>query len=75
MDGNAGRRGPSTLPILAEGASVSMKGDDQKRKRIASEDSEAEASKREKKSPTEGPTLGGAFAAQSPRGDQFSSES
>ena len=72
---NAGGRGPPTLAALAEGASVSMKEDDQKRKRIASGDSEAEASKREKKSPTEGPTPGGAVAAQSPRGDQFSHES
>ena len=75
VEDNAGGRGPPTLPILAEGASVSMKEDDQKRKRTAPGDSEAEASKREKKSPTEGPTLGGAFAAQSPRGDQFSSKS
>ena len=55
---NTGGRGPPTLPILTEGASVSMKEDDQKRKRTAPGDSEAEASKREKKSPTEGPTLG-----------------
>ena len=75
MEDNAGGRGPPTLPILTEGASVSMKEDDQKRKRTAPGDSEVKASKREKKSPTEGPTLGGAFAAQSPRGDQFSRES
>ena len=75
MEDNAGGRGPPTLPILAEGASVSMKEDDQKRKRTAPGDSEAEASKWEKKSPTEGPTLGGVVAAQSPRGDQFSHES
>ena len=74
VEDNAGGRGPPMLPILAEGASVSMKEDDQKRKRTAPRDSEAEASKREKKSPTEGPTLGGAVAAQSPRGDQFSHE-
>ena len=55
--------------------SVSMKEDDRGRKRTASEDPEAEASKREKKSPTEGPASGGAFAAQSPRGDQPSNES
>ena len=72
---NAGGRRPPTLPILAEGASVSMKEDKQKRKRTAPGDSEAEASKREKKSSTEGPALGGAVAAQSPRGDQFSLES
>ena len=72
---NTGGRGPPTLPILTEGASVSMKEDDQKRKRTAPGDSEAEASKREKKSPTEGLALGGTVAAQSPRGDQFSRES
>ena len=72
---NTGGRGPPTLPFLTEGASVSMKEDDQKRKRTAPGDSEAEASKREKKSPTEGPTLGGAVAAQSPWRDQFSRES
>ena len=75
MEENVGGRGPQTLAALAEGVSVSMKEDDQKRKRIASRDLEAEASKREKKSPTEGPTPGGAVAAQSPRGDQFSHES
>ena len=72
---NTGGHGAPTLPILTEGASVSMKEDDRRRKRTVLGDSEAEASKREKKSPTKGPTLGGAFAAQSPRGDQFSSES
>ena len=75
MEDNAGGRGPPTLHFLAEGPSVSMREGDQKRKRTAPGDSEAEASKREKKSPTEGPTLGGAVAAQSPRGDQFSHES
>ena len=75
VEDNAGGRGPPTLPILAEGASVSMREGDEKRKRIAPRDSEAETSKREKKSPTEGPTLGGAVAAQSPRGDEFSLES
>ena len=75
MEDNTGGRGPPTLPILTEGASVSMKEDDQKRKRTAPGDSEAEASKREKKSPTEGPTSEGAFVAQSPRGDQSSGKS
>ena len=75
VEDNTGGCGAPTLPILTEGASVSMKEDDRRRKRTVLGDSEAEASKREKKSPTEGPTLGGAFAAQSPRGDQFSSES
>ena len=75
MEDNAGGRGPPTLPILAEGASVSMREGDQKRKRTAPGDSEAEASKREKKSPTQGPASGGALAAQSPRGDQPSNES
>ena len=75
MEDNAGGRGPPTLPILAEGASVSMKADGLKRKRTAPGNSEAEAPKREKKSSTGGPTLGGPAAAQSPRGDQFSRES
>ena len=75
VEDNAGGCGPPTLPILAKGASVSMKEDNQKRKRTAPGDLEAEASKLEKKSPTEGPTFGGAVAAQSPRGDQFSRES
>ena len=55
--------------------SASMKEDNRGRKRTASEDPEAEASKREKKSPTEGPASGGAFAAQSPQGDHPSNES
>ena len=75
MEDNAGGRGLPMLPTLTEGASVSMKEDDRRRKRTAPGDSEAEASKQEKKSPTEGPTLGGAIAAQSPQGDQFSHES
>ena len=72
---NTGRRGPPSLPVPTEGTSISTKKDNRGRKRTASEDSEAEASKREKKSPTEGPASGGAFAAQSPRGDQPSNES
>ena len=68
VEDNTGGRRPPTLPILTEGASVSMKEDDRRRKRTSPGDSEAEASKREKKSPTEGPTLGGSFAALSPWG-------
>ena len=41
-----------------QGATASTKEDDRGRKRTASEDPEAEASKREKKSPTEGPASG-----------------
>ena len=44
------------------------------RKRTASEDPETEASKWEKKSPPEGPASEGAFAEQSPRGDQPSTK-
>ena len=55
--------------------SASIKEDNRGRKRTASEDPEVEASKREKKSPTEGPASGGALAAQSTRGDQPSNES
>ena len=66
---NTGGRGPPSLPVPTEGMSVSTKEDNQGRKRTTSEDPEAEASKREKKSPTEGPALGCAPAAHSPRGD------
>ena len=67
---NMGGSGPPSLPVPTEGMSASIKGDNRGRKRTASEDPEAEASKREKKSPTEGPASGGALAAQSPREDQ-----
>ena len=75
---------PRSLPIPTEGVSTFVKEDKQGeesdllslwgRKRTASEDPETEASKREKKSPLEGPALEGAFAAQSPREDQPSNE-
>ena len=75
---NEGESGPPSLPIPAEGMSASVKEDNQGeesdllslwgRKRTASKDPETKASKREKKSPPEGPALGGALAAQSPRG-------
>ena len=55
---NTGGCGPPTMPILTEGASVSKKEGDRRRKRTAPGDLEAKASKREKKSPTESPTLG-----------------
>ena len=45
------------------------------RKRTTYEDSETKVSKREKKSPTEGPALGGAPSAHSPLGDLPSNES
>ena len=51
---NTGGHGPPSLPVPTEGMSVSTKEDNRGRKRTASEDPEAEASKREKKSPTEG---------------------
>ena len=72
---NMGERGPPSLPVPTEEMSASIKEDNRGRKRTASEDPEAEASKREKRSPTEGPALGGASATQSPRGDQPSNES
>ena len=72
---NTGGRGPPSLPVPTEGMSISMKEDNRGRKRTAFEDLEAEASKWEKKSPTEGPASGGAFAAHSPQGDQPSNES
>ena len=56
---NMGGSGPPSLPVPTEGMSASMKEDNRGRKRTASEDPEAEASKWEKKSPREGPALGG----------------
>ena len=44
------------------------------RKRTTSEDPETKVSKREKKSPPEGPASEGILAAQCPRGDQPSTE-
>ena len=82
---NEGESGPPPLPIPTEGMSASVREDNpgeecdilspRGRKRTTSEDPEAEASKWEKKSPTEGPASGGAFAAQSLRGDHPSNES
>ena len=79
-----GKSGPPSLPIPTEGMSASVKEDNQGeesnllslrgRKRTGSEDPETKASKREKKSPPEGPALEGALSAQSPRGDQPSNE-
>ena len=66
--------GPPSLPIPTEGMSASVKEDNPGRKRTAFEDRETKASKREKKSPTEGPALRGALAAQSPRGDHPSNK-
>ena len=76
--------GPPSLSIPTDGMSTSVKEDNQGeesdllslrgRKRTASEDPENEASKREKKSPLEGPALEGAFAAQSLREDQPSND-
>ena len=70
-----GESGPPSLPVPSEGMSASIKEDNRGRKRTASKDPEPEASKREKKSPTEGPASWCALAAQSPRGDQPSNES
>ena len=72
---NTGGHGPPSLPVPTEGMSVSTKEDNRGRKRTASEDLEAEASKWEKKSPTEGPASGGAFPTQSLCGDRPSNES
>ena len=44
------------------------------RKRTTSDDPETKASKREMKTPLEGPASEGALAAQSPCGDQPSNE-
>ena len=79
-----GKCGPHSLLIPTGGMSASAREDNQGeesdilsprgRKRTTSEDPETKVSKREKKSPPEGPTLEGAFAAQRPREDQPSNE-
>ena len=76
--------GPPSLPIPTKGMSASVKEDNQGeesdllsvrgRKRTASEDPETEASKREKKSPPEGPAPGATPATLCPQGDQPSTE-
>ena len=79
-----GESGPPPLPISTEGTSASVREDNRGeesdilsprgRKRTTSKGPETKVSKREKKSPPEGPALEGALAAQSPRGDQPSNE-
>ena len=81
---NEGESGPPSLPIPTEGTSASVREDNRGeesdilsprgRKRTTSEDPETKVSKREKKSPPEGPALEGALAAQSPCGDLPSNE-
>ena len=79
-----GESGPPSLPIPIEGMSASAREDNQGeesdilssrgRKRTTSEDPETKASKREKKSPPEGPASEGILDAQCPLGDQPSTE-
>ena len=79
-----GESGPPSLPIPIEGMSASTREDNQGeesdilsprgRKRTTSEDPETKVSKREKKSPPEGPASEGILAAQCPCGDQPSIE-
>ena len=79
-----GESGPPSLPIPTEGMSTSAREDNRGeesdilsprgRKRTTSEDPEIKVSKREKKSPPEGPASEGVLAAQCPCGDQPSNE-
>ena len=79
-----GESGPPSLPIPTKGTSTSVREDNRGeesdilsprgRKRTTSEDPETKVSKREKKSPPEGPALEGALVAQSPHRDQPSNE-
>ena len=81
---NEGESGPPPLPIPTEGMRASAREDNKGeepdillpwgRKRTASEDPKAKASKREKKSPPEGPAPEGALVTQSPCGDQPSNK-
>ena len=85
MKGNKeGESGPPLLTIPTEGTSASMREDNQGkesdipsprgRKRTTSDDPETKVSKREKKTPPEGPASEGALAAQSSCEDQPSDE-
>ena len=79
-----GESGPPPLPIPTEGTSASVREDNQGkesdiplprgRNRTTSDDPETKVSKQEKKTSPEGPVSEGAFAAQSPCGDQPSNE-
>ena len=79
-----GERGTPSLSIPIGGMSASVREDNQGeesdilsprgRKRTTSEDLETKVSKREKKSPPEGPASEGVLAAQCLRGDQPSNE-
>ena len=79
-----GESGPPPLPVPTEGMSASMREDNQGkesdipsprgRNRTTSDDPETRVSKREKKTPPEGPASEGALAAQSPCGDHPSNE-
>ena len=81
---NEGESGPPPLPIPTEGTGASVREDNQGeefdilsprgRKRTTSEDPETKVSKREKKSPPEGPASEDILAAQCPRRDQPSTE-
>ena len=79
-----GESGPHSLLIPVGGMSTSAREDNQReesdilsprgRKRSTSEDPETKVSKWEKKSSSEGPASEGILAAQSPHGDQPSTE-
>ena len=79
-----GESGPPSLPTPIEGKGASVREDNQGeesdipsprgRKRTTSEDPETKVSKREKKSPPEGPAPEGILAAQCPRGDHPSTK-
>ena len=79
-----GQSGPPPLSVPTEGTSTSVREDSQEkesdipsprgRKRTTSDDPETKVSKREKKTPPEGPASEGVLAAQCPRGDQPSTK-
>ena len=79
-----GESGPPSLFIPTEGMSASAREDNPReesgilsprgKKRTTSEDPETKVSKREKKSPPEGPASEGILSAQCLRGDQPSTE-
>ena len=71
-----GESGPPSLPIPTEGMSASAREDNRGEESdiLSPRGRKRTTSKREKKSPPEGPASEGILAAQCPRGDQPSTE-
>ena len=73
-EGEEGNKEATASPKEAVRKGGIKNSSNQGKKRTASEDPEAMASKRRKKSSSEGPAPGGASVALRPQGDQLSTE-